>query len=74
MKTANQKNSDPRLVETRKFMFGNFTLMPTDPRTVHELITPCPLNTVKLLPNTSRVGHTAFRALACCGHLCLAKK
>ena len=48
--------------------------MPTNPRTGHELITSCSLNTIKLLTTPCRVGHTVFRALAHCGPLCLAKK
>ena len=37
--------------------------MPTNPRTVHKLITPCSLNTIKLLTTHSRVGHMVFWAL-----------
>ena len=40
--------------------------MPTSPKTFHGLITPCSLNTIKLLTNPSMVGHTVFRALVHC--------
>ena len=39
---------------------GNFTSMATNPRTVHELTTPCSLSTIKLLPTRFRVFHTSW--------------
>ena len=57
MKTAdsmNQKVNDA----------WNIILMPTNPRTVWELIMPCSLNTIKLLTTLSKVGHMVFQVLA----------
>lgn len=72
MKTTDPKNRDPTLVETRRLMIlENFNLMSTHRRTIHELIKPCPLNTIKLLTTSSRVGHTDLRAFI---SLCLAKQ
>ena len=48
--------------------------MPSNLRTVHELITPCSLNILKLHATPSRVGHTVLRALACSSPICLAKQ
>ena len=58
MKTADHKNIDPRLVETRKIDDAwNFIVMPMNPRSIHELIMPCSLNAIKLLTTHSRVDH-----------------
>ena len=75
IKTADSKNVNCRLVETRRLMMlENFTLMPTNPRIVQELITPCSLKTIKILTTHSRVGHTVLKALTPSGPLCLAKQ
>ena len=65
MKTDDHKNRDPRLVEARKIDDAwNFTVMPMNARSVHELIMPCSLNAIKLLTAHSRVDYTVLRALA----------
>ena len=38
MKTADHKNTDLRLVETRRLIRLETYLMPTNPRPIHELI------------------------------------
>lgn len=73
MKTADHKNTDPRLAETKRLMmFQNFILDASQskncPQADHTLL----LNTVKL-PTRSRVDHRVFRALAHRGSL-LAKQ
>ena len=63
MKTADHKDIDSRLIETRRLMSLETSPF-CQPQTYHTLL----LDTIKLF-TTSSGGHTVLRALAYCGPL-----
>ena len=69
MKTADHKNIALDWLKPEIDDAWNFTLMPTNLRIVHELITY-----YKNPDYVLQVGHMVLRALAHCGPLCLAKQ
>lgn len=64
MKTADPKNVEPKLVETRQLMTLSLCMIPTNQRIMHELITcpaaPLPFKLPLKLPETWPIGVGSF--------------